>query len=171
MKPDPVAAPDEPKTYAESSPAVWAGFEAPEGMILGWKVVRPDGRSYGDYQWPLISTDVDAHPGGREFIPGDPCPSFPGDGLCIATSWAGARSGGIAAGTGLALAYRESDRLGSDDTKVRVKGCRVLGVLDLQRLLKEGHGYGADLTRANLSRANLSGADLTGATGYTKEKP
>ena len=45
-------------THAESNPAVWAGFTAPEGMVLGWKAVRPDGRAYRDFQWPLCPADV-----------------------------------------------------------------------------------------------------------------
>jgi hypothetical protein len=163
----------EQKTYAENNPAVWAGVQAPDGMILGWKVVRPDGRTHDNYQWPLTATDVQADPNGRAFELGDACPSFPGDGLCIATSWEGAQSGGLPAITGLAVAYREADKLGGDSTKIRVKGCRVLDVLDIPRLLREGHGTGAyltgayltraDLTRANLTGANLTGANLTGA--------
>ena len=164
----------EQKTYAESNPSVWAGVEAPEGSILGWKVVRADGRTPLDHQWPLTSADIQADPGELAFTHGNACPEFPGDGLCIATSWEGARSDGIPAITGLAVAYREADKLGGDNTKVRVKGCRVLDVLDIPRLLREGHGSGAYLAGAYLAGAYLAGADLAGADladaiGYTPE--
>ena len=151
------------KTYVDSNPAVWAGVQAPDGMILGWKAVRPDGRTHDNYRWPLAATDVQADPNGRAFELGDACPSFPGDGLCIAISWKGAQSGGLPAITGLAVAYREADKLGGDSTKIRVKGCRVLDVLDIPRLLREGHGSGADLAGADLARVNLTDVNLTGA--------
>jgi hypothetical protein len=95
-------------------------------------------------------------PGSRDFTFRDPCPSFAGDGLCIAKTWAGAASGGITAITGLALTYRAKDVIGEDVNKLRVSRCCVVAVLDLHRLIRG----------ANLYDANLSGANLTGAIGY-----
>jgi Pentapeptide repeats (8 copies) len=98
---------------------------------------------------------------------GDPCPMFPGDGLCLAITWRGAAAGGVPAITGLAVAYKLGDVLGGDADKWRVKRCRVLAVLDLPRLIREGASganlRGADLHEANLYGANLYGANLRGA--------
>ena len=146
-----------------SNPAEWAGYEPPDGWLLGWKVVRPDGRTHGDFQWPLVEAKVVADPDGREFSRDAACPQFEGDGLCIAKTWRGAASGCLPAVTGLAVAYRTQDVLGEDENKLRVSGCRVVGVLDLQRLLREGKGRGADLYGADLRGADLYGADLYGA--------
>ena len=148
--------------YRESNPAVWAGFEAPEGHELVWKVVRPDGRTFGDFRWPFKGV-VKASARAIEKDNTGPCPSRAGDGLCLAKTWAGAASGGIPAVTGLAIAYRKADVLGSSADKLRVKACHVLGVLDLQRLIRERRAEKANLSGANLSRADLSGANLPGA--------
>jgi hypothetical protein len=143
-----------------SNPAVWAGFDSPEGEPLAWKIVRPDGRTRGDFQWPFKGVvRVLASGIVRDNTAG--CPVRSGDGLCLARSWRGAASGGIRAVTGLAVSYREADVLGWDHDKLRVSRCRVLGVMDLQRLLREGFGRGANLSGANLSVANLSGANLS----------
>ena len=173
-----------PSAAVENNPAVWAGFE-PEGHLLAWRVVHPDGRSRSGFRWPFKGiAKVPAKGVDRGNM--GPCPSAEGDGLCLAKTWGGAALGGIPAITGLAVAYRQEDVLGEDDQKLRVSRCRVLDVLDLLRLLRKGHGsradltgayltgadlsgaylYGADLTGANLSGANLYGADLYGANLY-----
>ena len=149
-------------TEKSSNPAVWAGVEPPKGHELAWKVVRPDGRTYNDFQWPFKGL-VKCDSAKVALDSKDPCPSVPGDGLCLAKSWVGAASGGIAAITGLAVAYRRKDVLGESSEKMRVSRCRVLAVLDLHRLLREGYGSGANLSGADLSRAYLSGANLSGA--------
>ena len=145
-----------------SNPAVWAGIEPPKDHELAWKAVRPDGRTYNDFQWPF-SGAVKCDPAGIAVYNDNPCPNHVGDGLCLALSWRGAASGGIPASTGLAVAYRREDVLGESAEKIRVSQCRVLAVLDLHRLLREGHGSGANLHGANLHGANLQGADLSGA--------
>lgn len=145
-----------------SNPAVWAGIEPPDGHLLAWRVVHPDGRSRNGFRWPFKgAAKVPAEGILRENT--GPCPIQDGDGLCLAKTWLGARQGGIPAITGLAVAYRERDVLGEDDTKLRVSRCWVLDVLDLPRLLREGHGRGAYLTGAYLYGAYLSGAYLSGA--------
>src|SRR6185312_5610473 len=122
----------------ESSPAVWAGYEPPDDdHLLAWKVVRPDGRTRNDFQWkfsgvmsvPKISI-VRTNKG--------PCPERDGDGICLAKTWRGAASGGIAAITGLAIAYRPRDVLGEDAEKLRVSRCKVLAPIDLHRHIREG---------------------------------
>jgi uncharacterized protein YjbI with pentapeptide repeats len=143
-----------------SNPAVWAGFETPEGMELGWKVVAPDLRSYKGFQWP--SSGIVTAKNVNELNAGS-CPSYEGDGLCVALTWAGAAAGGRSAFTGLVLAYCQEDMLGRDPTKIRVRACQVLGLLDLQRLLREGHGQGANFQGANFRGADLQGANFQGA--------
>ena len=138
----------------------------PKNLTMGWKVVQPDGRTYKDFRWPLVSGAkvVAANPKKHN----DPCPTALGDGLCVAKTWSGAASGGYAAITGLLLGYRPQDVLAESTEKLRVGQCWVLAVIDIQRDIREGRFSGADLSgaylsRADLSRANLSGADLYGA--------
>ena len=132
-----------------------------EPLTLGWRTVHPDLRSTRGYRYP--------HPGGwatctgNHLTAGDPCPSFNGDGLCVAKTWAGAASGGIPAHAALLVAYRPGDVLGEDADKVRVRSMLVLDVFNPARLLREGMGAGADLTRADLTRADLTRANLTRA--------
>src|SRR5882672_12526207 len=117
------------------NPAIWAGFEATEGLELAWKIVRPDGRTYQDFQWPFKGRVV-ADPQQQPFTTGD-CPAFPGDGLCLAKTWRGAASGGYTAITGLAIEYDMKHLLGGmSSDKYRVSQCNVLGVFDVQRLLR-----------------------------------
>jgi hypothetical protein len=145
---------------ASNNPAVWAGYEALEGYELAWKVVRPDGRTRGDFRWPfkgavkVPKSKVLPHRGA--------CPEQGGDGLCLAKTWAGAASGGLPAITGLVVAYKVTDILGEDGNKIRVRACRVLGPIDLHRLVRDGCGSGANLSRANLCGANLCEANLCG---------
>ena len=110
------------------------------------------------------------------------CPSRPGDGLCVASSWRGMASGGIPARTLLLVATRSGDVLGRDEFagKTRHRKVAVVAVVDGERLLREaGAGAnlrgreprrreprgatGADLRGANLGGANLRGANLGGA--------
>ena len=141
----------------------WKGITPRKGRIGGWKVTHPDLTTHVGFQWPSKGKVTAAGP----FTEGDPCPSAPGDGLCVAVTFSGASSGGIPAnGTGLLVEY--VDVLGSDASKVRVAECWVGGVVDVCRAIREGALSGAnlhraDLSRADLSRANLSGAYLSGA--------
>ena len=132
-----------------------------------WRAVHPDLRSSHGYRWPFPPNEAVAPlPAGEEFTRGDPCPQFPGDGLCLAKTWRGASSGSIPAITCLLVEFDEADVLGEDDDKLRVSRCRVIDVYDGPALLRAGFGAGADLTRANLTRAYLTRADLRGAYLY-----
>ena len=124
----------------------------------GWKVVRPDFRSYGGYLWPW--------PGGAvadpEAVPSnDPCPVRQTGGFCVALSAEGAASGGHGHETVLLLAYRQTDILAADNHKLRVRSAYVADVVDGRAVWRASAG--ADLTGANLSGANLTGANLAGA--------
>jgi hypothetical protein len=142
----------------------------PEGYTTwGYKITRPDLRSYGGFRWPF--------PGGTVTDPstvkdGEACPSADTGGFCIALSLAGAATGGHGHATILLLAYKSSDIAGSDGhSKIRVSHCLVFDVIDGTSAYRDGAGAdlaganlrGADLAGANLTDANLAGANLTGA--------
>lgn len=133
-------------------------------MTTAWRAVHPDLRSSRGYRWPFPGSEAVAPlPDGKQFTRGDPCPKFPGDGLCLAKTWRGAASGSIPAITCLLIEYDEVDVLGEDDDKLRVSRCRVVDVFDGAGLLRDGWGRGADLGDAYLGSADLGGADLGGA--------
>ena len=134
----------------------------PEGMCEGWKIVRPDFTTRNGYRWPFPGKWAECPP-GTKFTTIDSCPTFEGDGLCVAKTWRGAASGGYPAVTALLLAYHQADVLGEDPNKLRVKRALVVDVYDPQALIRDGWCTGANLARANLARANLAGANLAGA--------
>src|SRR5215472_7568964 len=142
------------------------GFQAPpepavpaEEEVLAWKSVAPDLTSWYDRRtlW-LPNTEVES-PGE----PGGPCPATDGDGLCLAQDFAGAASAAGPTISTVLVAYRPSEVLGGDDHKVRVNRCRVLSILDVSKLIREGAFQGADLQAADLRGADLRGADLRDA--------
>ena len=136
----------------------------PEGCdTWGIKSVHPWLRTRNDFQWPA-SGWVTVPSDGIDQENTSPCPSRPGDGLCVANTWKGMASGGIPARTLLLVAYSSADVLGGDDHKVRVSRVCVVEVLDGTGVLAPGDDLrGAYLPGVDLRRANLSGADLTGA--------
>ena len=176
------ADPSKPETYrpllevildAAGSPELPAGYDT-----WGWKITRPDLRSYGRFRWPWPGgtvTDENAIPDGG------PCPRTRTGGYCIAAPAAGAASGAHGHETILLLAYRQADVLARDDQKIRVRHCLVADVADARSVWRSAAGAdltgadlagaaltdayltGANLTRADLTGANLTGADLTGA--------
>ena len=163
-----------------------------ETVRYGFRAVHPDFRSRNGYVWPFPGQT--AHASGP-FSPANDggCPSYDGDGICLATTAQGAASGGIPLITVLVCSYRPADLLGSesDGSKIRVRSAEVLSVHDFPATLRTGSGaagsdrlpsksdlsyaylsgadlrganlYGADLRNADLSYADLSGADLSGA--------
>jgi hypothetical protein len=146
--------------YASVLNRLTEGRRLPKGCdTWGFKSVRPDGRTRGDFTWPLAAKWVEAS--GPFLDHRSECPRAEGDGLCVATTYAGMASGGIPARTMLLTAHSSADVLGEAPGKLRVRRVRVVAVLDGERVLRE-HGSGA-----NLSGANLSGANLSGAYGYT----
>jgi len=136
--------------------------ELPQGYdTWGWKITRPDLRTYEGFRWPWPGgtvTDPDA------IANDDPCPTWKTGGYCVALSWHGARSGGHGNTTAVLLAYRQSDILARDDRygKLRVREARVHDVIDVHRLIQRA-GAGADLTGADLTGADLTDAYLAGA--------
>ena len=140
--------------------------EAPDGMILGWRSIRPDLRSRGGFRWPWPGQWAESPDDGRDLTgnhPNKACPSPTLGGLCLAKTWAGARSGSIPAHTALIVAYQPDDVLGRDDHKLRVRRCLILDVIDVCDHIQQGHAAGADLSGADLGGANLTGANLTRA--------
>lgn len=144
--------------------------DVPQGLTWGYKLVgldlATDDRRGGRFRYRPGEWH-EADPGGRAFTDGD-CPSFPGDGLCVARSLSGAQSGGARVGASVMLlvGYRESDVLGESSNKVRVR--RLLVHPDPQDPVAwlTGPGAylrGAGLRDAYLRDANLGGVDLRGA--------
>ena len=139
------------------------GSTLPDGFdSWGVKSVYPDLLTTHGFRW--------ATPGGLN-VSNDALdpentrtrPSHPGDGLCVATSWAGMASGGIPARTLLLVAYRSVDVVGRDEDKLRIGGVVAsVAFVDGERLVRE-HGQRANLQDADLRGSNLRGADLRGA--------
>ena len=141
----------------------------PEGYdTFGFKIVRPDLRSYNGYRWPWPGNTVT----DDAAIPGDdPCPTSETGGFCIARNLRGAASGGHGHTTILLLAYNQADILASNEDKLRVRHSLVVDVIDGQRIygrcsdtdLQGADLQGAVLRGAVLQRADLQGAVLRGA--------
>ena len=142
-----------------------AQLRAPHNMTLGYRVVHPDFRSSNGFRWPWPGEWAEPPlPAGSEFSKGgDGCPTFIGDGLCVAITPEGAASGGIRLSTVLIVGYYEADVLARSATKLRVKRALVLDVWDFNAVLIQAARSRADLSGACLSGAYLSGADLSGA--------
>ena len=119
--------------------------------------INGDFTSSRGYRWPF--------PGGEAVADGvvkshtGPCPSAPGDGLCLGKTWQGIRSGGVPASTLLLCSYSEAAVLGEDAEKVRVSRARVLDVFTFAALVAEA----TDDEKADLYGADLCGANLRGA--------
>ena len=145
------------------------GRKLPAGYdTFGFKIVRPDLRSYNGYRWPWPGnavTDYDA------IASDDPCPGNRTGGFCIARTLRGAASGGHGHVAILLLAYNQADILASNEDKLRVRHAFVVDLIDAERIYRECREtdlqgadlQGADLRGADLQGANLQGANLQGA--------
>lgn len=139
------------------------GVQMPESFdSWGLKAVQPDLVTTHGFRWALPGgLNLSNHAFNIENT--SPCPSEPGDGMCVATTWWGMASGGIPARTLLLVAYRAADVAGRDLNKLRIKGVVAsVALVDGERLVRE-HGREANLQRADLRGANLRGADLEDA--------
>ena len=158
------------------------GGKIPRGHRVLLRSVHGDFTSSRGFRWPFPGGEAVADAPVTEW--NGPCPSAPGDGLCLGKTWGGIASGGISASTLLLCSFRPADVLGEDDHKVRVFRARVLEVFTFAGLLAEAtederadlagaylagaylagaNLAGADLARADLARANLARANLAGA--------
>ena len=134
----------------------------PEGFTdWGIKSVRPDLKTYLNFQWPTPGRVVACDESRIDRNNTDNCPRWVGDGLCVGTTWGGMASGGIPALTLLLVAYRRADVLGERPGKLRTTEVAVVAIVDGARLLRE-EGAGASLSGADLRGVNLTGADLRG---------
>ena len=143
------------------------GGKITRGHTCLLRSINGDFTSSRGFRWPF--------PGGEAVADGvvkshtGPCPSVPGDGLCLGKTWAGIASGGVPASTLLLCSFSKSAVLGEDAEKVRVSRARVLDVFTFAALVAEAtddeRAYlgGADLGGADLGGADLRGADLGGA--------
>jgi Pentapeptide repeats (8 copies) len=131
----------------------------PDGYdTWGFKIVRPDLRSYGGFRWPWPGGTVDDP---DAIASDDPCPTDGTGGYCVALSLAGAASGGHGHTTILLLAYREADVLARSGDKLRARSAHVADVIDGQAVYRSAQH--ADLRGAYLEGADLRGAYLQGA--------
>ena len=135
----------------------------PEGCdTWGIRSVHPDLMSSRGFRWPFPGQV--ASPQGPILDHRSSCPRAVGDGLCVATTWAGMASGGIPAITLLLVAHAASDVVGDDEPgKLRVGGpVHVVDVIDGARLVR-ARGADVNLRGANLRDADLRYANLRGA--------
>src|SRR5690606_41177917 len=138
-----------------------------EGLSWGFKLVGTDlctdDHRGGGYRYRLGEWH-EADPGGRPFSGSDEdCPQFPGDGLCVARTAAGACSGGQSIGRSVMLrvGYHPADVLADFPAKLRVR--RLWVHPDPADPVTELCVAGADLAGADLAGAYLTGANLAGA--------
>ena len=134
-------------------------------MPLAFRSVHYDFRSRNGFQWPFPGQTAEAvGPFDPDNMTG--CPSYDGDGICLATTAAGAASGGIPMHTVLVCEYDEADVLGQGQNgeKIRVRKAEVLSVDDFPAILRGVTRHADPLpTKANLSGAYLRSADLSDA--------
>ena len=129
--------------------------------MIAFRAVHADFRSSRGFVWPFpgrvarASGPFSDHKGG--------CPEWPGDGVCLGTTWAGVASGEIPAVTILVCSYQAKHLLGEGEGKVRVKEAKVLRVVDFPATLRRVVAKDDDLEYSNLQRANLQDANLQGA--------
>ena len=165
-------------SYRNSLDIITEGRTIPDGYdAWALKSTKADGATRNSYRWPGPGEVAKA---AGPFTRGSSCPTRDGDGICIATSYAGMATGGHSAATMLLVAYRSEHVLGAEDGKIRVTQClvvdridgedvvtRLMSGADLYRAdLHDANLYGADLRDADLRRSNLSFADLRCATLY-----
>ena len=136
--------------------------DVPEGMIPAIKFVNPDWTTHGGYRWPFPGqwtgdiTDSDWNPKACH-----------AGGVHVATTVAGAQSGGAKSSHCVVVAYRSEDagHWDNDDEssgKLKVRRALSLAPVDLWLALRR-NGTGADLDGAHLDGAYLAGANFGGA--------
>ena len=137
------------------------GRELPEGTDRwAMRSVHLDLTSSRGYRWPFPGQWAEA-PGPIVEANTGPCPGRVGDGLCVALTPGGMATGGVPALAVLLCAVANSDVLGLDAQKLRVRRALVVELIDLPKMARD-----ANLSDAYLSGANLSGAYLYGAYLY-----
>lgn len=152
-------------TYRPALDAIVAasGHELPKGYDRWFiKSVRPDLRTREGFRWAFPGRVSRVPKAGICYNNTGTCPARAGDGLCVATTYAGMASGGYPARTLLLLAVRSGDVIAEDADKARVSAALTVDVLDGEEYARI-HLYGANLTAANLNDAYLTAANLTGA--------
>ena len=123
----------------------------PRGTEYAIKFVKPDWTTYNGYSWPFpgkwTPQILDEEWNDQTCASG---------GVHVATTVAGAQSGGARLSHCVIVAYRKSEAGRSSGGKVKVRRAKSLAAIDLLRAIGN-YGTGADLTGAD-----LAGADLTG---------
>jgi hypothetical protein len=143
--------------YKNPLDIITAGYSLPDGYdSWGIKSVGFDGRTKHGFQWPEPGKATAVYPLDDH---GSSCPRRKGDGLCVATTWAGMASGGYRAFCILLVAYRAAETRGNEAGKLRCPQVFVVDRLDGESLVRRNL-QGADLRAANLRGANLRDAEM-----------
>lgn len=150
----------EEKTYRNPLEILAEGFTLPEGYdSWGVKSVGFDGKTKYGFEWPEPGKATERY----ELLDhGSSCPRERGDGLCVATTWAGMVSSGYRAFCLLLVAFRSAEARGDEAGKLRVPQVHVVARIDGEEAARKRFA-GADLYGAHLYGADLRGADLYGA--------
>ena len=150
----------EEKTYRNPLDIVSEGYTLPDGYdSWGVKSVDFDGATRHGFVWPEPGKETER----LDLLDhNSSCPKQQGDGLCVATTWAGMASGGYRAFCLLLVAYRSAEARGNEAGKIRVPQVAVVARINGERKARESF-CNADLRGAYLRGANLRGADLYGA--------
>ncbi|MGH3442008.1 MAG: pentapeptide repeat-containing protein [Nitriliruptorales bacterium] len=134
--------------------------------LWGWKLVRPDFTTLGEFRWPFPTGTEDERTARSDDALDrgnmSACPRHRGDGLTVGKSPAGIALAGFSSPTLLVVSFDAADVLAEDGDKWRVRAARVEALIDWWAALAN-HGAGANLRGANLCGANLRGANLDGA--------
>lgn len=165
--------------YVDSLTDLVAGRTLPEGTDT-WSF-RTRSAGYG-FAWPSEGW-VDAP--GPVLDHDGVTPQAPGDGLCVAFTWAGMATAPLTADGLLLVAFAEADRLSpaDDPHTARLRRCFVVTELEGRDVLAQRSlgvdlrgaraelmdltgacFFGADLTDAMFKQTKLIGASLYGAT-------
>ena len=158
---------DDAKTYRNPLEILAEDYTLPEGYdSWGVKSIDLDGTTKHGFVWPEPGQETARY---ELLNHSSSCPRQEGDGLCVATTWAGMASGGFRAFCLLLVAYRSTEARGDEDGKFRVPQVAVVARINGERKARESFANadlrGADLRGANLPR-DWSDEDIKRLGGY-----
>lgn len=132
----------------------------PDDLLWGFRLCHVDMTSRNGYRWPFPGNWAVADPRGRTFTRGaHGCPTFDGDGICVAHTLRGATSGEATVnGVGLLVAYLPADVLAEEPDKLRAQRVWVADTFRPLAAITSAASVGANLRGANLEGAYLRGA-------------
>lgn len=148
--------------YVNILDRITEGRTLPEGCDRwGLKAIDAAGRTRFGFEWPTRGW-AEA-PGPITKGNWGVTPEQIGDGICVARTYPGLRTGGYRPFNLLLVAYADSDRLSSPTGNiVRLRRAYVVERLGGEEVLR-AHGHGADLSEVHFPGADLFDAHLAGA--------